>query len=158
MNRIALTLWLVALALLTHGPAMADVKKWVDARGRVHYGDWPPTDADATPMKVRPNVIETEPGVPLAVVHKRSAEPEAFLEKASSAPSEARKDIQAYVDHCRENRGSDCEHEAHAMIDGPAPVIFPGDPAVFPRPDLKRPPPGLTLKYGITPLKYSIKP
>jgi hypothetical protein len=37
------------------------------------------------------------------------------------------------------------------MIDGPAAVIFPGDPAVFPRPDLKLPPPGLPLKFAITP-------
>ena len=144
-------LWLVFAFLLTNGTAVADIKKWVGPGGRVHYGDWPPPEADAAPVKVQPNVIETRQGVPPAVANKRSANLKAAPETTSAIAPEPRKDIAAYMKLCKENRGVDCEREARAMIDGPAPLFFPGDPAVFPRPDVKPPPPGLTLKYGITP-------
>ena len=144
-------LWLVFALLLMNDAVMADIKKWVEPGGRVHYGDWPPPEADAAPVKVRPNVIETRRDVPPAVANKPFAKPKTTPETSSEVASEPRKDISAYIEQCRENRGVNCEREARAMIDGPAPLLFPGDPAVFPRPDVKPPPPGLTLKYGITP-------
>lgn len=143
-------LWLAFVFLLTNGAAMADIKKWVGSGGGVHYGDWPPTSANAAQVNVRPNVIETRQDAPPAVAHKQSAKPNATPEAPSKVAREPREDIAAYVALCRENRGLDCEREARAMIDGPAPVFFPGDPAVFPRPDVK-PRQGLTLKYSITP-------
>jgi hypothetical protein len=151
MSRIVSMLWLVFAFLLTNDTAMADIKKWVEPGGRVHYGDWPPPEADAAPVKVRPNVIETRQRVPQAVANRRLARPKATPETSTAVAPEPRKDIGAYIEQCRENRGVDCEREARAMIDGPAPLFFPGDPAVFPRPDVEPPPPGLTLKYGITP-------
>ncbi len=127
---------------------MADVEKWVDPDGRVHYGDHPPSGAETTPVEVWPNVIETDrSGLP-TVIDKQMAQPEPPAEQTAT---ETRTDLQAYVEQCRKNRGVDCELEARQMIDGPAPVIFPGDPAIFPRPDIKPPPPGLPLKFGITP-------
>ena len=127
---------------------MADVEKWVDPDGRVHYGDNPPSDADTTPVDVRPNVIETDWNVLPTLNAKPAPQPQLNREQAGTR---VRKDLQSYVEHCRNNRGVDCELEARQMIDGPAPVIFPGDPAIFPRPDVKPPPPGLSLKFGITP-------
>ena len=127
---------------------MASVEKWVDPHGRVHYGDRPPADVDATAVEIRPNVIETGPTVAPAVIDQPM--PEMTLPVAQ-ARTRVRKDLQSYAENCRNNRGVDCELEARQMIDGPAPVIFPGDPAVFPRPDLKFPPPGLPLKFAITP-------
>ena len=127
---------------------MADVKKWVYPDGRVNYGDNPPSGADTTPVDVRPNVIETDWSRLRTVNDKPPAQPEL---PAEQVVIETRKDLLSYVAQCRENRGVDCELEARQMIDGPAPVIFPGDPAIFPRPDVKPPPPGLSLKFGITP-------
>ena len=83
------------------------------------------------------NVIETDsvarPAAnverPMSRTSKRKPEP----------PQGERADIRSYLELCRANRGVDCEREARAMIDGPATVLFPGDPLVFPRPDLKSP-------------------
>jgi hypothetical protein len=148
MNRIHLMLLLAASSLLSSEAIMAGVEKWVDPHGRVHYGDHPPAGVDTTLIEIRPNVIETSPNVVPTVIGKPM--PELIL-PVEQARTPVRKDLQSYVENCRNNRGVDCELEARQMIDGPAPVIFPGDPTVFPRPDLKLPPPGLPLKFAITP-------
>ena len=148
MCRIVGIPWLVAAFLLGSAAAVADINKWVGPDGRVNYGDHPPLGADITPVLIRLNVIETD-RIRLRTVIAEPSDP-----RESSADldaSETRMDIRSYVEHCWKNRGVDCELEARQMIDGPAPVIFPGDPAVFPRPDLKPPPPGLPLKFSITP-------
>lgn len=151
MTRIVLRLWLPGAFLLTGGFAVADVEKWIDPDGGVHYGDRPPAGVDAVPVPVRPNVIETDQITQPIPAGERRAQPEPFVESTPAAVSAQRKDIQSYIELCRKNRGLDCEREARQMIDGPASVSFPGDPAVFPRPDVKPTPPGLPLKYGITP-------
>jgi hypothetical protein len=148
MNRIALVLLLAATSLLSSEAIMASVEKWVDPHGRVHYGDHPPAGVDTTAVEIRPNVIETGPNVVPTVIDKPTPE---LASRVEQARTRVRRDLQSYVENCRNNRGVDCELEAMQMIDGPAPVIFPGDPAVFPRPDLKLPPPGLPLKFAITP-------
>jgi hypothetical protein len=160
MNRIALV---VCLAVMASPPgasaadtgqmtlAKTEIKKWVDSDGKVHYGDVPPADADATSLHVRPNVIESDrPATPAGSLGT-SGRTDAPMNSTPTDVPAARPDIDRYIAHCRDNRGVDCELEARQMIDGPAPVLFPGDPAVFPRPDLKPPPPGLRLKYSITP-------
>jgi hypothetical protein len=154
---------LLAFALLLMpGIATADVKKWVEPNGVVHYGDWAPPEADAASVKVRANVIDTHQDLPPVASEKQSVKREKAPEpvSASTADYDLREDVIAYIKQCRQNRGVNCIWEAFAMIYGPAPVLFPGDPAVFPRPDLKPPPPGLSLKYrprGLS-LKYSITP
>lgn len=140
--------WLAAICLLGSGAAVADINKWVDPDGRVNYGDQPPSGADITPVLIWPDLIETER------LGLRTVTGEPSGRTGSSAGQDAivpRMDLRSYAEHCRKNRGVDCELEARQMIDGPAPVIFPGDPAVFRRPDLKPPPPGLPLKFAITP-------
>ena len=139
---------MLIVALLSGMAAAAEVDKWIDPQGQVHYGDQPPAGSDARRVRVQPNVIETGGGGGAADLAPAPASIPTADPK--SAPV-SRPDIEAYVEQCRKNRGVDCEDEARAMIDGPAPVLFPGDPAVFPRPDLKPPPPGLPLKYDITP-------
>ena len=131
--------------------AKAEIKKWIDADGQVHYGDVPPPDANAAPLQVRPNVIEIDQPMPPTGSNDAPGKPVAPEGVTPIAVPAARPDLDRYVAQCRDNRGVDCEQEARQMIDGPAPVIFPGDPAVFPRPDVKPPPPGLPLKYGIRP-------
>jgi hypothetical protein len=148
MCPMTLKLLLATATLLFSGVAAADVEKWVDPDGQVHYGDQPPSGADSRPVEVRPNVIEIERSASPTVIDKQPAQTESRTQTTAPEP---RKDLEAYIKQCRENRGVDCEEEARQMIDGPAPVIFPGDPAVFPRPDVKPPPPGLPLKYGIKP-------
>ncbi len=115
--------------------------------------DHPPAGVDTTPVEIRPNVIETSPNVVPTVIGKPM--PELIL-PVEQARTPVRKDLESYVENCRNNRGVDCELEARQMIDGPAAVIFPGDPAVFPRPDLKLPPPGLPLKFTITPQRIAM--
>ena len=135
----------------TVNPASANgISKWVDRDGGVHYGDQPPPGVDATPIKARPNVIDTEtsqapvfrPQRPTVLQHRARREEQVLPERA---------ELRAYVEQCRRNRGVDCEWEARAMIDGPATVLFPGDPYIFARPDVKPPPPGLPLKFHIPP-------
>lgn len=132
-------LTLVFAPLLVSSPTSADIEKWVDREGRVHYGDQPPSWANATPVVVRPNVIETDPVATPVSVTKR---PAATRKRTSPVSADReRGDIKAYIEQCRKNRGVYCEREARAMIDGPATVLFPGDPLIFPRPDLRPPPP-----------------
>jgi len=136
------------LPLICASAEAVDVEKWVDTLGRVHYGDQPPPGVETEPVRVRPNVIETGPLVqppPSDVAPAEAA--------SASAPSSALQPspVDEYVELCRRNRGLDCEQEAREMIYGPARVIFRGDPAVFPRPDVRPRPPGLPLDFRITP-------
>lgn len=151
LKRTNLLLALASAALIFSDAAMADIEKWVDRDGQVHYGDQPPPEAGATPLKVRPNVIETGRDVSPTISAAPPANANSDAEAGSNPVLERRPDIQAYVEQCLANRGVDCEREAQAMIDGPATVLFPGDPAILPRPDLKPPPPGLPLKLEIKP-------
>ena len=161
MNPIALFIFSVAIAAAsgvaaapvgTEHLASAQIEKWVDANGQVHYGDAPPPEANASPLRVQPNVIDVDrPAAQADAPVETGDRPLPAAAASMTAPPE-RSDIDRYVAHCRDNRGVDCELEARQMIDGPAPVLFPGDPAIFPRPDLKPPPPGLPLKYSIPPV------
>ena len=151
MIRIPVASCLAVSLLLSAAASAAGIEKWVDSDGNVHYGDHAPAGAVAAPLDIRPNVIESDPLVPPADAGRRPAEPAGSAVAPSATSPQQRRDVQAYIEQCRNNRGVDCEHEAEQMLEGPAPVIFPGDPAVFPRPDIKPPPPGLPLKYQITP-------
>lgn len=136
MKRLVPILCFVAAGLPVNIIADANIEKWVDREGRVHYGDQPPSWAKPTPVLVRPNVIETNPPARTA---KRAATSRTPDEIPSFPAPQERRDIQAYIELCRSNRGVDCEREARAMIDGPATLLFPGDPLLLPRPDLTPP-------------------
>ena len=147
MTRIFLLLVLAINTMLFSAVILAGVEKWVGPDGRVHYSDKPPEGVGATPVDIRHNVIETGPVVLPVRMPKPAVQRNRSPEQVRAG---VRPELQAYIEHCRNNRGVDCELEARQMIDGPAPVIFPGDPLVFPRPDVRPPPPGLPLKYSIT--------
>jgi hypothetical protein len=160
MNPIALFSFSVAMAAAsgvaaapagTERLASAQIEKWVDTNGQVHYGDAPPPEANASPLRLQPNVIDVDQPAAQADTSVETDDRPLPAAASMTVPPE-RPDIDRYVAHCRDNRGVDCELEARQMIDGPAPVLFPGDPAIFPRPDLKPPPPGLPLKYSIPPV------
>jgi hypothetical protein len=131
--------------------ASTDIEKWTDSSGRVHYGDQPPADVDAAPIRVRPNVIEGATPAQEPAAKEDAGEVASPSPAPSVSPPAEPSAVERYVEQCKKNRGVDCEQEAREMIYGPAPVIFPGDPAIFPRPDIKPPPPGLPLKFRNAP-------
>ena len=45
--------WLLLVAFLAVAPAAAQVYKWTDPSGKVHYGDRPPEDAKKQEVKIR---------------------------------------------------------------------------------------------------------
>jgi hypothetical protein len=64
------------LALAAAVPAGADVYRWVDREGKVHYGDTPPPNAAAKPVDVRKEPVvngqtESPPGEPRATSEPR---------------------------------------------------------------------------------------
>jgi len=151
---------LASITAVANPVSANEIAKWIDGDGSVHYGDQPPLSVDATPLKVRPNVIDTgvheAPSIQSQPARSKRLRPQrsAVLQQGAQQNATAlpeRADLRAYVEHCRRNRGVDCEWEARAMIDGPATVLFPGDPYIFARPDVKPPPPGLPLKFQIPP-------
>ena len=46
---------LIVAILLVAAPVAAQVYKWTDSQGRVHYGDRPPDDAKKQELKIRVN-------------------------------------------------------------------------------------------------------
>jgi hypothetical protein len=141
---------LAVVAAIADSGSANEISKWIDRDGGVHYTDQPPAWVNATPVKVQPNVIDTETSEAPPNRSYRSLLLQQDARHAHQSLPE-RADLRAYVEQCRRNRGVDCEWEARAMIDGPATVLFPGDPYILPRPDLKPPPPGLPLKFQIRP-------
>ncbi|MEN3111656.1 DUF4124 domain-containing protein [Uliginosibacterium paludis] len=128
------------LLLLVCLPAIAgnEVYKWVDADGSVHYGNEPPKGAKVKPVSggvtvmpafkapEKPIAAPAPPAAPAAA----PARPEpAATERpqgetgAQSSPAERAAELQAarrqkLLDTCRKNRGTNCEEEVDAKIDG----------------------------------------
>ena len=53
---------MLVLALAAAAPAAADVYKWIDREGKVHYGDTPPPNSAARPIDVRKEPVVSVPG------------------------------------------------------------------------------------------------
>lgn len=53
----------ITLCLLCCVCARADIYRWTDADGRVHYGDKPPRDARAKPVTAPVNTVAAPPAV-----------------------------------------------------------------------------------------------
>ena len=135
MHRIALTLLISACALLAvSGPAAAQVYKWTDENGRVHYGDKPQGAKAATTIATpatgtQPAGAAASGGLDdchtitcqgmRADQQKRAAQSEeakrAETARAqqgattSSGPSAAERERAAAVEKCKANRGVDCD-------------------------------------------------
>lgn len=126
------------LLLLASLPAMAgnEVYKWVDADGGVHYGNEPPKGAKVKPVTggvtVMPAFKAPEKPAPAPVAAPvpapAKAEPAARERPpaeaaAQSSSAERAVDAQAQrreklLDACRKNRGTNCEEEVDAKLDG----------------------------------------
>ena len=63
----------VFFLLLASAPLGAEIHKWVDEHGNVHFGDRPPADAATTAVDVRPNVYSSPSIEALADVFTKNA-------------------------------------------------------------------------------------
>lgn len=59
LESISRLLLSVSLALLLIGPASAELYKWTDKDGKVHFGDCPPADCEAEVVEVQPAPSES---------------------------------------------------------------------------------------------------
>ncbi len=146
MIRLLPILLLVATELVLSEAAVADIEKWIGPDGGVNYGDNAPPGADAKPVLVRPNVIETGWSAPPALADKQPVPAELHIRLAATGAAEQRRELETYIEQCRENRGVNCEREARWMIDGPAPLYFRGHREHSPRRAAKQRGPHLRLK------------
>ena len=134
MHRIALTLLTSACALLVlSGPAAAQVYKWTDENGKVHYGD-KPQGAKAVTTIATPAAGTQPAGAAAgslddchtitcqgmrAEQQKRAAQKEESKRAqtagtqqratTSTGPTAAERERAAAVDKCKANRGVDCD-------------------------------------------------
>lgn len=85
MQNVSAVLALLCAAI----PAAADVYKWVDREGKVHYSDTPPANAPSRPVDF-PNIgTETGPEVSPVVEQKPLPEPSRQAAAAPQAPAPA---------------------------------------------------------------------
>jgi hypothetical protein len=129
MHRIALT---IACALLAVSwPAAAQVYKWTDENGKVHYGDKPPGAKAATTIAAPPTAAQPAGAAAAGSLddchtitcqgmradqQKRAAQSTESKttqaqqrSAASSGPSAAERERAAAVDKCKASRGVDCD-------------------------------------------------
>lgn len=128
------TIVLCLLGLCTFG-AQAEVYKWLDADGKIQYGDTPPKDVKASKVSGGVTVMPAftpPPAAPSTEAAKAapktsgpaagiSAKPE--QESASSAaPAAPVSDVEAarlrMIEACKRNRGVDCEDNVDAQLYG----------------------------------------
>jgi len=77
--------WLTGLLLALAAPAYAQLYKWVDAEGKVHYSDQPPP---ATATKEQKLNIRTTPQEPPAAAETEAKAAEAKPAAAATTPAE----------------------------------------------------------------------
>lgn len=58
MYKVFLGMFVVLSLCLVSGPVVAEIFKYVDAEGKVHFTDAPPVGVDAKPLDIQPNVYE----------------------------------------------------------------------------------------------------
>jgi hypothetical protein len=103
---------LVAVGMAFAAVAMAQQYKWVDANGRVQYGDTPPPGVQATPLKpppggasapaAAPKMDATKDLSPEAAFRKRQQERQEAQEKAAKD----RTDAEAKRVNCEQSQAS----------------------------------------------------
>jgi hypothetical protein len=82
------------LLMLMAGSVPADVYRWVDDTGQVHYGDQPPPGVPAAPVGARPGASTQAPPVaPTAVEPRPSAE--RYLDARRAEREEAKAAVEA---------------------------------------------------------------
>ena len=58
MQRVLLGMIAVLCLFFVSGPVAAEIFKYVDEEGKVHFTDAPPVGVDAKPLDIQPNVYE----------------------------------------------------------------------------------------------------
>lgn len=99
---------LVLMVCCAGAPALAQVNKWVDEKGRVQYGDRPPANQaqvqkpPAIPVKPR----QAAPGKPLPVQPKYHVPGDPLVERMKAG--EERKRREDVTQRCWRNSSGDC--------------------------------------------------
>jgi hypothetical protein len=177
MRRSALLIPGIALAwicgMVLCSPAAAQIYKWVDDQGKVHYSDNPPANQQ-NPKGVKilddrspyVSVYETPPRQPATEevealrqeVHQLHREIESTRELALTPPAPSASELAAAYERCIAERRVDCDSHPEEYYYpeivgyvGYPPVVGwrPGRPALPPRPHpspRKKPPPVATMR------------
>lgn len=124
--KVPALLLLFVLAL----PAQADVYKWLDADGKVQYGDNPPKGVKATKVSGGVTVMPAFTPPPAAAPAKPapsepgptaggiSAKPEKSAASSSPPVSDKEAARLRMIEACERNRGVDCEESVDAQLYG----------------------------------------
>lgn len=140
--------WLALMLFWMALPLHADVYKWIDAEGKVQYGDVPPKDvkaskvsggvmvvpafsAPAAPASVPAAAVSATPPANAPLAAGISAKPSSSAASSVSAREEMRLRL---IEACQRNRGADCENEADAQLNGQSGTVY------VPVPGWSRPP------------------
>lgn len=133
MSRFIPALLLSLLLLPTAGLAQGAPYKWKDAQGKVHYGDAPPPDVQATRLSGGVSVVpalppeerERNPGATAAPSGSGIDNPDA-TRRSQAADADARLRDQArrdaerqrLIERCEANRGTHCADEVDDLLSG----------------------------------------
>jgi uncharacterized protein DUF4124 len=127
---------LAAAAALIAASAHADIYKWVDKNGRIHYSDsLPGKDARVIAIQDRLSLYSPEPAVTQALqapsrtggaLAERVATLERQLQSERQARRSAASDARAAYERCLADRRTDCD-----SLLGAAPVPNPDRPTAF---------------------------
>ncbi|MFA9438123.1 DUF4124 domain-containing protein [Uliginosibacterium sp. sgz301328] len=108
--------------LIVPACAVAEVYRWTDRDGRVHYGDQPPAGVSARRVDASVNVVPAVPRAPAqpAAPAVPAAPPSANTPPQPASPPDPQDELRArMLAQCRQNRGIDCENEVEAMLTPP---------------------------------------
>lgn len=143
--------WLVLVMMAWAGLLHAQVYKWVDAEGKIQYGDAPPKGVNASKVSGGVTVMPAFPPPPAPVsapVAKPVAEEREAVRGGISARTEPAKPVsnespalspreearRKMMEECLRNRGANCDAEVDAQLNGQGGTVF------VPVPGWSRPP------------------
>ena len=103
------------LAVCAAAPVPAQINKWVDENGRVHYGDRPPANKPSTTVQIQkspPATVQNEassvaPGKPSAEQPKAGAAGDSPIDRMKA--EQAQKQRERLIAECKNNRGINCD-------------------------------------------------
>jgi len=111
--------------------AQNEVYKWVDADGRIQYGNEPPKGVNAKPVSGGVTVMPAfkAPAVPSGAAKPKVEErpaPEASGPAKPSVPVLSTEDAKRLkmLEICKKNRGANCEDDVDALLSGADPSAF----------------------------------
>lgn len=113
-------LLLFAALLAWSGLASADVYKWVDAQGKLQYGDRPPDGVHAERVELlgtHAAATRTAPAAPAARTPVQTAQPGTGL-KAAAGEAEEKKVVQQDVAQTRDKQCTEAQDRYKKLIEG----------------------------------------